>query len=239
MSRFLVKLFTHGKSAVCSSIADTKSCFNTKKIVKLSTSTKLFTSYPQVQKPAPHFSGTAVVNGEFKDIQLSDYRGNYIVLLFYPLDFTFVCPTELLAFSAKLKEFKALNSVVIGISTDSHFSHLAWMNTPKKQGGLGGDLGYPLLSDFNKKIAADYGILLADSGTALRGLFIIDKEGLLRQFSVNDLPVGRNVDETIRLIKAFQFFESHGEVCPADWQPDSKTIKPNPKDSKLYFESLN
>ncbi|XP_044017090.1 peroxiredoxin-like isoform X2 [Aphidius gifuensis] len=218
---------------------ETYSSSGTKKVFKFSTNSKLLASHPQVQKPAPHFSGTAVVNGEFKDIQLLDYRGNYIVLLFYPLDFTFVCPTELLAFSAKIEEFKALNAVVIGVSTDSHFSHLAWINTCKKQGGLGGDLGYPLLSDFNKKIAEDYGVLLADSGVALRGLFIIDKEGILRQFSVNDLPVGRSAEETIRLIKAFQFFEKHGEVCPADWQPNTKTIKPNPKDSKIYFESVN
>lgn len=128
---------------------------------------------------------------------------------------------------------------MIGVSTDSHFSHLAWINTSRKQGGLGGDLGYPLLSDFNKTIASKYNVLLQDSGIALRGLFIIDKEGVLRQFCVNDLPVGRSVEETLRLIKAFQFVEKHGEVCPANWQPDSKTIKPNPKDSKQYFESVN
>ncbi|KOX80161.1 Thioredoxin-dependent peroxide reductase, mitochondrial [Melipona quadrifasciata] len=123
-----------------------------------------------------------------------------------------------------------MNTQVIGVSTDSHFSHLAWTNTPRKQGGLGGNLGYPLLSDFNKEISAKYNVLLPDSGIALRGLFIIDKDGILRQLSVNDLPVGRSVDETLRLIKAFQFVEKHGEVCPANWQPDSKTIKPNPKD---------
>ncbi|KAK1122737.1 peroxiredoxin [Melipona bicolor] len=193
----------------------------------------------QIQKPAPEFSGTAVVDGDFKEIKLSDYRGKYVVLFFYPLDFTFVCPTELIAFSEKISEFKAMNTQVIGVSTDSHFSHLAWTNTPRKQGGLGGNLGYPLLSDFNKEISAKYNVLLPDSGIALRGLFIIDKDGILRQLSVNDLPVGRSVDETLRLIKAFQFVEKHGEVCPANWQPDSKTIKPNPKDSKQYFESVN
>ncbi|XP_012142351.1 thioredoxin peroxidase 3 [Megachile rotundata] len=202
-------------------------------------SSKLLSCQPQIQKPAPDFSGTAVVNGDFKEIKLSDYKGKYVVLFFYPLDFTFVCPTELIAFSERISEFKALNTQVIGVSTDSHFSHLAWTNTPRKQGGLGGDLGYPLLSDFNKEISAKYNVLLQDAGISLRGLFIIDKEGILRQLSINDLPVGRSVDETLRLIKAFQFVEKHGEVCPANWQPDSKTIKPNPKDSKEYFESVN
>ncbi|CAK9824535.1 Thioredoxin-dependent peroxide reductase, mitochondrial [Anthophora retusa] len=204
-----------------------------------SVSTKFFSCQLQIQQPAPDFSGTAVVDGDFKEIKLNDYKGKYVVLFFYPLDFTFVCPTELIAFSEKISEFKALNTQVIGVSTDSHFSHLAWINTPRKQGGLGGNLGYPLLSDFNKEIAAKYNVLLQDSGIALRGLFIIDKAGVLRQLSVNDLPVGRSVDETLRLIKAFQFVEKHGEVCPANWQPDSKTIKPTPKESKEYFESVN
>ncbi|KAH0949186.1 hypothetical protein HN011_006207 [Eciton burchellii] len=202
-------------------------------------SSKLFSNWPQIQKSAPDFCGTAVVKGDFKEIKLSDYKGKYVVLFFYPLDFTFVCPTEIIAFSEKVSEFEALNTQIIGVSTDSHFSHLAWINTPRKQGGLGGDLGYPLLSDFNKEISIKYNVLLQDSGIALRGLFIIDKEGILRQLSVNDLPVGRSVEETLRLIKAFQFVEKHGEVCPANWQPDSKTIKPNPKDSKQYFESVN
>ncbi|XP_078032906.1 thioredoxin peroxidase 3 [Augochlora pura] len=201
-------------------------------------SSNLFCYRPQVQRPAPDFAGTAVVDGAFKDIKLSDYKGKYVVFFFYPLDFTFVCPTELIAFSERISEFKALNTQVIGVSTDSHFSHLAWINTPRKQGGLGGDLGYPLLSDFKKEISSKYNVLLED-GIALRGLFIIDTEGILKQFSVNDLPVGRSVDETLRLIKAFQFVEKHGEVCPANWQPESKTIKPNPKDSKEYFETVN
>lgn len=205
----------------------------------ITVSSKLLSSYPQIQLPAPEFAGTAVVDGDFKEIKLSDYKGKYVVLFFYPLDFTFVCPTELIAFSEKISEFKALNTQVIGVSTDSHFSHLAWINTPRKQGGLGGNLGYPLLSDFNKQISTSYNVLLQESGIALRGLFIIDKEGILRQLSVNDLPVGRSVEETLRLIKAFQFVEKHGEVCPANWQPDSKTIKPNPKDSKEYFETVN
>ncbi|XP_034949995.1 peroxiredoxin-like isoform X2 [Chelonus insularis] len=218
--------------------AELKSLAAINKTRSFSASSKLF-GWPQIQQPAPDFAGTAVVNRDFKDIKLSDYRGKYVVLFFYPLDFTFVCPTELTAFSDKISEFKAINCEVIAVSTDSHFSHLAWINTPRKKGGLGDNFSYPLLSDFNKEISKKYGVLLDDAGIALRGLFIIDKEGVLRQLSINDLPVGRSVDETLRLIKAFQFVEKHGEVCPANWQPDSKTIKPNPKDSKEYFESVN
>lgn len=193
---------------------------------------------PRVQETAPHFQGTAVVNQEFKEISLLDYKGKYLVLFFYPLDFTFVCPTEIIAFSDRIKEFKDIHTEVIGVSTDSHFSHLGWINTPRKAGGLG-PITYPLLSDFNKKIARDYGVLLENDGIALRGLFIINTKGTLVQMTVNDLPVGRSVDETLRLIKAFQFVEKHGEVCPANWKPDSPTIKPDPKGSKTYFENAN
>ncbi|XP_047370669.1 peroxiredoxin-like [Vespa velutina] len=239
----MLRLFgTQVRKATCivsSSLRKTNNLALVETTRKFSISSRCLGAWPEIQKPAPDFAGTAVINGDFKDIKLSDYKGKYVVLFFYPLDFTFVCPTELIAFSEKIAEFKAVNTQVIGVSTDSHFSHLAWTNTPKKQGGLGGDLGYPLLSDFNKEISAKYNVLLENSGIALRGLFIIDKDGILRQFSVNDLPVGRSVDETLRLIKAFQFVEAHGEVCPANWQPDSKTIKPNPKDSKKYFESVN
>ncbi|KAL5021624.1 hypothetical protein ScPMuIL_000779 [Solemya velum] len=191
-----------------------------------------------VQQPAPNFQGTAVVDGQFKDIKLSDYKGKYLVLFFYPLDFTFVCPTEIIAFSDSIQKFKELNTEVIGVSTDSHFSHLAWINMPRKQGGLGG-LKYSLLSDFNKNISRDYGVLVEEAGLALRGLFIIDPNGVVRQITINDLPVGRCVEETIRLIQAFQFVEKHGEVCPANWKPDSPTIKPSPEDSKEYFQKVN
>ncbi|XP_041371119.1 peroxiredoxin-like [Gigantopelta aegis] len=192
----------------------------------------------KVQDPAPQFSGTAVVDGQFKEIKLSDYKGKYLVLFFYPLDFTFVCPTEIIAFSDSMDKFKQLNTEVIGVSTDSHFSHLAWINMPRKEGGLGG-LKYPLLSDFNKTISRDYGVLVEEQGLALRGLFIIDPNSTVRQVTVNDLPVGRSVDETIRLIQAFQFVEKHGEVCPANWKPDSATIKPSPTESKEYFSKVN
>jgi len=192
----------------------------------------------RVQAPAPDFSGTAVVDGGFKQLSLADYKGRYLVLFFYPLDFTFVCPTEIIAFSDSVDQFKAIDCDVVGVSTDSHFSHLAWINLPRKAGGLGG-LKYPLLSDFNKTIARDYGVLVESAGVALRGLFIIDPKGVVRQVTINDLPVGRSVDETLRLVKAFQFVEKHGEVCPANWKPDSPTIKPDPVKSKDYFQKVN
>jgi len=206
--------------------------------ISRSVSTGVQLCSPRVQQPAPDFRGTAVVNQEFKEISLADYKGKYLVLFFYPLDFTFVCPTEIIAFSDRIQDFKAINTEIIGVSTDSHFSHLGWINTPRKAGGLG-PITYPLLSDFNKKIARDYDVLLENAGVALRGLFIINPKGVLVQVTVNDLPVGRSVDETLRLIKAFQFVEKHGEVCPANWEPNSPTIKPDPKGSKTYFESVN
>eukprot|EP01001_Neometanema_parovale_P011064 NODE_7302_length_776_cov_349.079632_g7061_i0.p2 GENE.NODE_7302_length_776_cov_349.079632_g7061_i0~~NODE_7302_length_776_cov_349.079632_g7061_i0.p2 ORF type:complete len:196 (+),score=60.86 NODE_7302_length_776_cov_349.079632_g7061_i0:82-669(+) len=187
-----------------------------------------------VQKKAPHFKATAVVNGEFKEVSLDDYKGKYLVLFFYPLDFTFVCPTEIIAFSEAAAQFEELGCAVVGCSVDSHFSHLAWINQPRKQGGLGG-MKIPLLSDLTKQISKDYGVLVEDGSVALRGLFIIDGNQTLRQITINDLPVGRSVDETLRLVKAFQFTDKHGEVCPAGWQPGKDTIKPNPKDSQEYF----
>jgi len=190
----------------------------------------------KVQKPAPDFKSNAVVDGQFKEIQLSDYKGKYLVLFFYPLDFTFVCPTEIIAFSDRINEFKKLDTEVIGVSVDSHFSHLAWINTPRKQGGLG-EMKYPLLADLTKQISKDYGVLLEDAGIALRGLFIIDPKGIVRQITINDLPVGRSVDETLRLVEAFQFVDKHGEVCPANWKKGSATIKPDPQGSKEYFKN--
>ncbi|XP_046829988.1 peroxiredoxin 1-like [Vespa crabro] len=190
---------------------------------------------PAIQKPAPAFRGTAVVNGQFKDISLSDYEGQYVVLFFYPLDFTFVCPTEIIAFSDRSQEFKDIGCQVIAASTDSHFSHLAWINTPRKQGGLG-EMTIPLLADKSLKIARDYGVLDEESGVPFRGLFIIDDKQNLRQITVNDLPVGRSVDETLRLVQAFQYTDKHGEVCPAGWKPGKKTMKPDVVASKEYFK---
>ncbi|XP_022098168.1 peroxiredoxin-2-like [Acanthaster planci] len=191
----------------------------------------------QISKPAPTFEGTAVVNGEFKELKLTDYKGKYLVLVFYPLDFTFVCPTEIIAFSDRISEFKEINAEVVAVSVDSQFTHLAWINTPRKQGGLG-PIQIPLLSDLTHQISKDYGVLLEDLGHTLRGLFIIDGNGVLRQITMNDLPVGRSVDETLRLVQAFQYTDKNAEVCPAGWKPGSDTIIPNPEDKLKYFSKL-
>ena len=150
---------------------------------------------PQVTSKAPDFTAEAVIGSEFKNLKLSDYKGKWVVLFFYPLDFTFVCPTEIVEYDAKLDEFKKLGAEVIGVSIDSTFSLLAWKRTPRKEGGIG-DVKYPLVSDITKQISKDFGVLL-DSGVALRGTFIIDPQGIIRQATVNDLPVGRNIDEAI------------------------------------------
>ena len=164
-----------------------------------------------ISRPAPFFQGTAVINGELKQLNLTDFKGKYLVLFFYPLDFTFVCPTEIIAFSDRIREFKAINTEVVGCSVDSPFTHLAWIKTPRNQGGLG-QLNIPLLSDLTHSISKDYGVFLDDLGHTLRGLFIIDHKGILRQITMNDLPVGRSVDETLRLVQAFQYTDAHGEV---------------------------
>jgi len=187
-----------------------------------------------ISKPAPHFEATAVVNGTFQEIKLTDYKGKYLVFFFYPLDFTFVCPTEILAFNDRAHEFRALNTEVLAASVDSHFTHLAWVNTPRTEGGLG-QLTIPLLSDLTHKISIDYGVYLEDVGHTLRGLFIIDDKQVLRQITMNDLPVGRSVDETLRLVQAFQYTDRHGEVCPAGWKPGSDTIIPDPNAKLQYF----
>ncbi len=186
-----------------------------------------------VQKPAPEFKGQAVVGKAFKEIKLSDYKGKWVVFFFYPLDFTFVCPTEITAFDAQYKKFNALNAEIIGVSVDSHYTHLAWVNTPRKDGGVG-DLKFPLLSDLSKNIARDYGVLL-DSGIALRGLFIINPKGVVQYTVVHDLGIGRNVEETLRVLAALQQVEKTGEVCPANWKPGAETMRPNPTESKKYF----
>ncbi|MEK6531411.1 MAG: peroxiredoxin [Deltaproteobacteria bacterium] len=187
-----------------------------------------------VQNQAPEFKAQAVMeDGSFKELNLADYRGKHVVLFFYPLDFTFVCPTELISLSDRIDEFKQRNAEVIGISVDSHFSHLAWRNTPRKKGGIG-DIDYPLVADLDKSISRRYGVLLEKPGIALRGAFIIDKEGKLRHITVNDLPLGRNVDEILRVIDAIQFNEKHGEVCPANWKKGEEGMKPNQKGLEQY-----
>ena len=169
------------------------------------------------------------------NISLSDYKGKYVVFFFYPQDFTFVCPTEIIAFSNRVKEFQDLGCEVIGCSTDSYNCHRAWMKTPRTEGGLG-DIDIPLLADPTHEIAKDYQVLKADDGVAFRGLFIIDDKGVLRQMTVNDLPVGRDVDETLRLVQGFQFTDKHGEVCPANWKPGKKTMKPNHEGIANYLK---
>ncbi|MBD2142445.1 peroxiredoxin [Anabaena sp. FACHB-1250] len=192
----------------------------------------------RVGQLAPDFTATAVVDQEFKPIKLSDYRGKYVVLFFYPLDFTFVCPTEVTAFSDRYAEFSNLNTKVFGISVDSEFSHLAWMQTDRKSGGVG-DLNYPLVSDIKKEISAAYNVLDPSSGVALRGLFIIDKDGILQHATINNMAFGRSIDETLRILQAIQHVQSHpDEVCPIDWQPGDKTMNPDPVKSKIYFSTI-
>jgi alkyl hydroperoxide reductase subunit AhpC len=192
----------------------------------------------RVTKEAPDFKATAVIDEQFKEIKLSDYRGKYVCLFFYPLDFTFVCPTEIIAFSEKAAEFEKRNCQVLGCSIDSQYTHLAWIKTPRPDGGLG-PLKYPLVADLTKQISKDYGVLLDDGSVALRGLFLIDTKGVLRHMLVNDLPLGRSTDEAIRVLDALQFFEKHGEVCPANWRPGSMTMKADPRGSKEYFQKAN
>ena len=186
---------------------------------------------------APDFCATGVYQQEFQQIKLADYIGKYVILLFYPLDFTFVCPTELTAFSDTYETINKLNTEILGISVDSEYSHLAWLQTDRDSGGVG-DLNYPLVSDLTKSISSSYNVL-NEEGKSLRGLFIIDKEGFIQHELVNNLDFGRNVDETIRVLKAIQYVQNHpDEVCPANWQPGGPTIISNPNDSKEYFQSI-
>ncbi len=188
-----------------------------------------------VTNPAPDFTATAVMpDNSFKeDFTLSDYKGKYVVLFFYPLDFTFVCPSEILAFNKALDKFKAANCELVGCSIDSHFSHLAWKNTPVNEGGIG-NIQFPLIADLDKSISEKYGVLLG-AGIALRGLFLIDKEGVVRHSTINDLPLGRNVDEALRVLDALQFTEEHGEVCPANWNKGDDAMKPTAEGVASYL----
>lgn len=192
----------------------------------------------RVGQQAPDFTATAVFDQEFKTIKLSDYRGQYIVLFFYPLDFTFVCPTEIIAFSDRYTDFSTINTEILGVSVDSEFSHLAWIQTDKKEGGIG-DIDYPLVSDIKKEISTAYNVLDPEAGVALRGLFIIDPEGVIQHATVNNLSFGRSVDETLRTLKAIQYVQSHpDEVCPAGWKEGDQTMIPDPIKSKAYFASV-
>ena len=184
-----------------------------------------------IRKPAPHFVAPAWKKDNFVDIDISSYLGKYVVLFFYPLDFTFVCPTEIIAFNNKAKEFRDTGCEVIAVSVDSKFSHMEYTLKSRKEGGLG-PMEIPLVSDINKTISKAYGCLIEhgeDVGISYRATYIIDAKGIVRHSSINDLPVGRNPDEYLRLVKAFQFVDAHGEVCPANWQPGAKTMIPDPK----------
>ena len=174
---------------------------------------------------APDFTAQAVMpDNAFGELKLSSYRGKYVILFFYPLDFTFVCPSEISAFDKELERFKKKNAAVIGVSVDSHYTHLAWKKTPRELGGIG-HINYPLVADLDKSISRAYGVLSGDS-VALRGLFLIDKEGVVRHELVNDLSIGRSVEEALRILDALQFTEEFGEVCPANWHRGDEAMKP-------------
>ncbi len=205
-----------------------------------------------VGKKAPDFKASAVINGSeiVKDFSLSQYKGKYVVLFFYPLDFTFVCPTELIAFQEKLSDFESRNTQVIGVSVDSEYSHWAWLQTELNKGGIKG-VKYPLVSDLSKTISENYGVLageydIEDDGrasykgapVAYRGLFLIDKEGIVKHIVINDLGLGRNVDETLRMVDALQHLEEYGEVCPANWKKGDKALKATQEGVSNYLGSL-
>jgi len=191
----------------------------------------------RVGQEAPDFSATAVYDQEFKEITLSGLRGKWVVLFFYPLDFTFVCPTEITAFSDRYQDFSSLNTEILGVSVDSKHCHLAWIQTPRNEGGIG-DINYPLVSDLKREICQAYNVL-NDDGEADRGLFLINPEGVVMHTTVNKAPVGRNVDETLRILQGYQYVAANpDEVCPANWTPGEETMLEDPKGSKEYFSAL-
>jgi alkyl hydroperoxide reductase subunit AhpC len=190
-----------------------------------------------VGKPAPDFTAKAVVGSDFVDYTLSSNwsgkNAKHTLLFFYPLDFTFVCPTEIVAFSDRIEEFRRRGVSVVGVSVDSEYSHLAWKETPRSEGGLG-EIHYPLVADLKKEISTNYDVLAPD-GTAYRGLFLIDQKGVVRHALVNDHPLGRSIDEALRTVDALQHNEKHGEVCPADWKPGEAAMVADPVKSRSYF----
>lgn len=188
-----------------------------------------------VGKHAPEFHTKAIVDAQIvNDFSLMRYKGKNVIFFFYPLNFTFVCPTELHAFQDRLDEFESRNTQVVGCSVDSPYSHLAWLGTPKTKGGVQG-ITYPLVSDMNKSISKDYDVLIEKEGIAYRGLFLIDIHGVVRHQVINDLPLGRSIDEVLRMIDALNFFETHGEVCPANWRQGHKSMKPTHEGLSHYF----
>jgi peroxiredoxin (alkyl hydroperoxide reductase subunit C) len=194
-----------------------------------------------VGKPAPDFQAKAVVGNGFVDYTFSaNWSGKgarHTLLFFYPLDFTFVCPTEIIAFSDRIEEFRARGVNVVGVSIDSEYTHLAWKGTPRAQGGLG-EIHYPLVADVKKEVATAYDVLAPD-GTAYRGLFLIDQKGIVRHALVNDHPLGRSIDEALRTVDALQHHEKYGEVCPADWKPGEAAMVADPVKSRPYFAKTN
>ncbi len=192
-----------------------------------------------VSKDAPGFSAEALAanNEIIKDFTLSSLNGKYVILFFYPLDFTFVCPTEIIAFNDKLNDFKERNAEVIGVSVDSVYTHLAWKKTPIEEGGIG-QINYPLVSDLKKEIADLYEVLM-DDGTSLRGLFLIDREGIIRHSVLNDPSIGRNVDETLRMLDAVRHFDEHGKVCPANWKEGSASMDPSTEGVVDYLSKFS
>lgn len=189
-----------------------------------------------VGKEAPQIEGSAIIDGKtiVENYNLNDLKGRYVLLFFYPLNFTFVCPTELHAFQERLSDFEKKNCQVVGCSVDSPYSHLAWLATPKSKGGIEG-ITYPLLSDTCKLISRAFKVLNEEKGIALRAQFLLDKEGIIRHSLINDLPLGRNVEEALRTLDAWQFYENHGEVCPANWKQGAKGMRPNSAGLTDYF----
>ena len=189
-----------------------------------------------VGNPAPDFELDGYFKSQFNKYKLSDYRGRWVILVFYPLDFTFVCPTEVLNFSDSEEKFASLKCQIFGISVDSVYVHKAWVETKREEGGLGGSLNYPLLSDLNKTAVRDFGILKEDEGVALRGLFLIDPDGIVMHATINNLSVGRSTSEALRVLKAFQFVSMHdGHVCPANWEEGKDTMVANSDGMRRYL----
>ena len=188
-----------------------------------------------VGKPAPKFKTQAIVKGAIKEVSLDDYKGKWVVLFFYPLDFTFVCPTEIIGFADRIADFSSRGAEVVGVSIDSQYSHLAWYNTPRNKGGIAG-ADYPILADVTKSISRDYGVLDEAKGIALRGVFLINPDGVVQSETVNFFNVGRNVDEILRTLDAAQQAAKTGEVCPANWSKGKDTI--NPKEAQKFFEKV-
>jgi len=193
------------------------------------------TTFAAIRKPAPAFTATAWDGNRMRNLSLKDYAGKYVVLFFYPLDFTFVCPTEICNFNDMAPEFRAANCEVLACSVDSAFTHREYTLKSRADGGLG-RMQIPMIADLNKKIGKSYGVYLdhsGDEGVHLRGTFIIDGQGILRHISINDLPVGRNVREILRLVQAFQYTDEHGEVCPESWTPGAPTMTPSHESEHL------